>query len=151
EPRWRIILIRCASPPGSVPDGRSRPREPSPMVTDESRVCCSRLTLGTPASLGWLTLPFAARYGFGGAARKRNRRGRMSEGRGQLARRRRTAAGSGDAPGGEAGRPGGRHGGAGGVGDDSAGARCRPRLVRAFGRTAADRPGAGLADRQRKG
>ena len=24
EPRWRIIFVRCASPPDSVPDGRSR-------------------------------------------------------------------------------------------------------------------------------
>jgi hypothetical protein len=23
DPRWRIILTRCASPPDSVPDGRS--------------------------------------------------------------------------------------------------------------------------------
>ena len=22
EPRWRIIFVRCASPPDSVPDGR---------------------------------------------------------------------------------------------------------------------------------
>ena len=26
EPRWRIILVRCASPPDSVPDGRSSER-----------------------------------------------------------------------------------------------------------------------------
>ena len=26
EPRWRIIFVRCASPPDSVPDGRSRLR-----------------------------------------------------------------------------------------------------------------------------
>ena len=26
DPRWRIILVRCASPPESVPDGRSRLR-----------------------------------------------------------------------------------------------------------------------------
>ena len=26
EPRWRIILVRCASPPDSVPDDRLRER-----------------------------------------------------------------------------------------------------------------------------
>ena len=37
--RWRIIFVRWASPPESVPDGRSRLRYPSPIVTNESSVC----------------------------------------------------------------------------------------------------------------
>ena len=37
EPRWRIIFVRWASPPDSVPDGRSSERYPSPISTNESR------------------------------------------------------------------------------------------------------------------
>ena len=38
DPSWRIILVRCASPPDSVPVGRSSERYPSPISTNESRV-----------------------------------------------------------------------------------------------------------------
>ncbi len=40
EPRWRIILTRCASPPDSVPAGRLSERYPRPISTNESRACC---------------------------------------------------------------------------------------------------------------
>src|ERR687898_1487212 len=46
EPRWRIILVRCASPPESVPDGRSSERYPSPISTNESSRCCRPPTSG---------------------------------------------------------------------------------------------------------
>jgi hypothetical protein len=46
EPRCRIILVRCASPPDSVPDGRSRLRYPSPISTKESKVCPSVASSG---------------------------------------------------------------------------------------------------------
>jgi hypothetical protein len=38
DPRWRIIFVRCASPPDSEPDGRFSDRYPSPMSTNESSV-----------------------------------------------------------------------------------------------------------------
>ncbi len=46
EPRWRISLVRCASPPDSVPDGRSSDRYPSPISTNESNVCCRLASSG---------------------------------------------------------------------------------------------------------
>ena len=36
DPSWRIIFVRCASPPDSVPVGRSSERYPSPISTNES-------------------------------------------------------------------------------------------------------------------
>ena len=46
DPRWPIIFVRCASPPDSVPDGRSRLRYPSPISTNESSVCRSFASRG---------------------------------------------------------------------------------------------------------
>ena len=51
DPRCRIILVRCASPPDSVPDGRSRLRYPSPISTNESSRCPRLRSSGaTPGS-----------------------------------------------------------------------------------------------------
>ena len=41
DPRWRIILVRCASPPDSEPAERSSERYPRPICTNDSRVCSS--------------------------------------------------------------------------------------------------------------
>jgi hypothetical protein len=46
EPRWRIIFVRCASPPDSVPAGRSSERYPSPISSNESSRCCRPPTSG---------------------------------------------------------------------------------------------------------
>ena len=46
EPRWRIILVRCASPPDRVPAGRSSERYPRPISSNESSRCCSPVSSG---------------------------------------------------------------------------------------------------------
>src|ERR687895_1592116 len=46
DPRWRIILVRCASPPDRVPDGRSSERYPNPISANESKRCCSPMSSG---------------------------------------------------------------------------------------------------------
>ena len=46
DPSWRIIFVRCDSPPDRVPVGRSRERYPNPISANESRTSCSPVSSG---------------------------------------------------------------------------------------------------------